>query len=158
MVRVSRAITRMMAVAATRQRSTLLRSAHSRHVTPLTEGQVKSIVMEMLESGKYGCFKGCVKAGCKHGSPHSGYKGSDGFNMRGLFKNAFRASTSLVMFGSIWAYIDKANDLTKEQIIGHILLNQLEEENGEKQREREAYLKSRQEAAMPAQRRKWLWF
>lgn len=62
----------------------------------------------------------------------------------------------MVMFGAIWQYIDKSNELTKEQILTHVLMGDLEEKKAY-EKEREVYLLKAHEATIPPQK-KWLWF
>jgi hypothetical protein len=38
------------------------------------------------------------------------------------------------MFGAVWQYVDRSNELTKEHIMTHMLLDQLEVEKKERER------------------------
>lgn len=51
-------------------------------------------------------------------------------------KNLLCMSSSLVMFGAVWQYVDRSNELTKEHITTHMLLGQLEVEKKEREKGR----------------------
>ncbi|CAN6163230.1 unnamed protein product [Urochloa humidicola] len=92
----------------------------------------------------------------RRGGRRCGGTASQGPNSSNTSESLKTAGVGMVMFGTVWQYIDKTNELVKEQVMLHLVLGQLDEEKKAREKEREAYaLKAVQDASSPWWKQFW---